>query len=63
MYELTTLNVYTATGNGLVRYCLGIAAEPVKKPDARLFALDCDSASTLVSQSVSLDHLTPCRPS
>jgi hypothetical protein len=29
MYELTTLNVYTAADNGLISF----AAEPVEKPD------------------------------
>ena len=53
MFELTTLNVYTAADNGLVSF----AAEPVEKPDARLLALACHSPSTLVSQSISLDHL------
>jgi len=32
---------------------LAIAAEPAEKPDARLLALDCNSAPTRVSQSVS----------
>jgi hypothetical protein len=36
---------------------LAFAAEPVEKPDARLLALDCHSPSTLVSQSISPDHL------
>ena len=52
MYELTTLNVWTAATTVL----LAIAAEPVEKPDARLLALACHSPLTLVSQSVSLDH-------
>jgi hypothetical protein len=37
---------------------LAIAAEPAEKPDARFLALDCHSPPTLVSQSVSPDHLT-----
>ena len=35
MFELTTLNIYTAADNGL----LALVAEPVKKPDTRFFAL------------------------
>ena len=35
MYELTTLNVYTATDNGLVSYCRRTG----KKPDARFFCV------------------------
>ena len=35
MYELTTLNVYTAADNGLISF----AAEPVAKPMLALFAL------------------------
>jgi hypothetical protein len=54
MLELTTLKVETAADNGLVSF----AAEPVEKPDARLLALDCHSPPTLVSQSISRDHLT-----
>ena len=50
MFELTTLNVQTETGNGLV----SIAAEPVKKPDARFFALDRDSEPAIASQSFSV---------
>ena len=33
MYELTTLNVYTAADNG------AFAAEPVEKPDARFISV------------------------
>jgi hypothetical protein len=36
VYELTTLNVYIAATMVL----LAVAAEPVKKPDARLRALE-----------------------
>jgi hypothetical protein len=32
---------------------LAIAAEPAEKPDARLLALECNTAPTRVSQSVS----------
>ena len=51
MFELTTLNVQTETGNGLV----SIAAEPVNKPDARFFALDRASEPAIASQSFSVD--------
>ena len=35
---------------------LGIAAEPVEKPDARLLALDSNRALIPVSQRISPDH-------
>ena len=52
MLELTTLNVYTATDNGLS----AIAAEPVKKPDLRFVCVRLGIVSlSLASQSISLD--------
>ena len=36
MFELTTLNVFTAAENGLISF----AAEPVGKPDPRFICVD-----------------------
>jgi len=38
MFELTTLNVYTATDNGLLSYC-SYCRRTGKKPDARFFCV------------------------
>ncbi len=59
MYELTTLNVYTAADNGLISF----AAEPVEKPDARFICV----RLRIVSRHWKVNafqwtDLTPCRP-
>jgi hypothetical protein len=51
MFELTTLNVFTAAENGLISF----AAEPVEKPDPRFICVGLgDSDSSGGSQSIYL---------